>query len=148
MPILPNLQLPKQTESGRQRNIQNRVNKKYCQTIIVTLYIRRITKYFAVSVDVVAVRIDPQRPVQPPALDDGLELQVELLLLDVVLRLELDLHEDLAREPPVDLVVGLPLPDAVVEHGLSIFNDNECLQPIILSVDTLARRFIHGGFQI
>ena len=82
------------------------------------LLIRCITVVLAVAGDVVALRIDPQRPVQPPALDDGFEFQVELPLGDVVSPLELDLHQDLARETPVELVGGLPLLDAVVEHSL------------------------------
>ena len=77
-----------------------------------------LTKDIAEPVDVVAVRIDPECPVQPTAFDEGLNHLVEILLGNVVLPLELDLHQNLAGEPSVDILGGLPIPDAVVEDSL------------------------------
>ena len=80
----------------------------------------QLTIQIAEPVDVVAVRVDPKGPVEPAALDEGLNHLIEVLLGDLVLHLELDLHQNLAREPPVDVIGGLPILDAVVEDSLML----------------------------
>lgn len=51
-----------------------------------------VTKDVAEPVHVVAVRIDPEGPVQPATFDQRLNLLIEILLGHVVFQLELNLH--------------------------------------------------------